>query len=47
MFRTAFLRPINVKELARDGSSRKFMIEGEYCLESLGENASAAVFGAA
>jgi len=46
MFRTAFLRPINVKELARDGSSRKFMIEGEYCLESLGESASAAVFGA-
>jgi len=46
MWNTAFLRPIMSEELARVGSSRDFMIEGEFTLESLGENASALVLGA-
>jgi len=47
MFATAFLRPIVAEELAKVGSSRDFMVESEFTLESLGENASALVLGAA
>ena len=46
-FATAFLRPIIAEEIAPTGSARKFMIEGEFCLESTGETASALVVGAA
>ncbi|NOR56982.1 MAG: hypothetical protein GQ474_00485 [Sulfurimonas sp.] len=46
MWRTAFLRPIVAKELAKAGSSRKYFIEGEFSLEALGENANAVVYGA-
>jgi len=45
-FATAFLRPIVAEEIPMTGSARKFMIEGEYCLESNGETASALVVGA-
>ena len=46
MWKTAFLRPIVAKELAKAGSSRKYFIEGEFTLESLGENANSIVYGA-
>ena len=46
-FATAFLRPIVAEELAPTGSARKFMVEGEFCLESRGQTASAIVMGAA
>ncbi|MCK5613900.1 DUF5309 family protein [Candidatus Pacearchaeota archaeon] len=46
-FATAFLRPIVAEELAPSGSARKFMIEGELCLESKGETASSIVNGCA
>ena len=44
-FRVANLRPIVAEEMPRTGSARNYMIEGELCLESLGENASAIVAG--
>lgn len=47
MWKTAFLRPVVAKELARAGSARKYFIEGEFTLESLGENASSVIYGAA
>jgi len=46
-FNTAFLRPVVAEELAKVGSSRDFMVESEFTLESLSENASAIVAGAA
>jgi hypothetical protein len=46
-FNTAFLRPVVAEELAKVGSSRDFMVEAEFTLESLSENASALVAGAA
>ena len=46
-FNTAFLRPINATKLAKVGSSENFMVEGEFTLESLSENANAVVLGAA
>lgn len=46
-FATAFLRPIIAEEIAPTGSARKFMIEGEFCLESKGETASAIIGGCA
>lgn len=46
-WKVAYLRPIKAEELARTGSSRKFMIEGAVTLESLAENASGLVLGAA
>jgi len=45
-FATAWLRPIKPEELARVGSSPRFMIEGEFCLEARGQNANAMVYGA-
>jgi len=45
-FSTAWLRPIKAEELARVGSSRRFMIEGEFCLEARGEIQNAMVYGA-
>jgi len=45
LFRTAWFRPIKAEEMPRSGSARNFMIEGEMCLESLGEQASAVVLG--
>jgi len=45
-FATAFLRPVIAEEMPTTGSARKFMIEGEFCLESTGESASAIVMGA-
>lgn len=45
MFSTAFLRPVVSTELAKVGSSRDFLIEAEYCLESRGETASSIVAG--
>jgi len=44
-FATAFLRPINVREMAKVGSSRDLKIEAEFCLESLDEQASGTLFG--
>lgn len=46
-FNTAFLRPVVAEELAKVGSSRDFMVEAEFSLEVLGENANAIVAGAA
>lgn len=46
-FSTAFLRPIVAEELSPTGSARKFMVEGEFCLESRGETASSIVGGCA
>ena len=46
-FNTAFLRPINATKLAKVGSSEDFMIEGEFTLEALSENANSVIYGAA
>lgn len=46
MWALANLRPIKAQEMPKSGSSRKFMIESEFTLESLGENANAMVGGA-
>lgn len=44
-FATAFLRPINVREMAKVGSSRDLKLEAEFCLESLDEKASGTLSG--
>jgi len=44
-FKTAWLKPIKPEELARVGSARNFMIEGNFTVESLAENASSSVVG--
>jgi len=46
-FAAAYLRPVKAEELARTGSSRKFMIESAVCLEARAENSSALVLGLA
>jgi len=44
-FATAFLRPINLREMAKVGSSRDLKLEAEFCLESLDEKASGSLSG--
>jgi len=46
-FAAAYLRPVKAEELARTGSSRKFMIESAVTLEARAENSSALILGVA
>lgn len=46
-FAAAYLRPVKAEELARTGSSRKFMIESAVTLEARAENSSALILGLA
>ena len=46
-FAAAYLRPVKAEEMARTGSSRKFMIESAVTLESRAENSSALILGLA
>lgn len=46
-FAAAYLRPVQAEELARTGSSRKFMIESAVTLEARAENSSALILGLA
>jgi len=46
-FAGAYLRPVKAEELARTGSSRKFMIESAVTLEARAENSSALILGLA
>jgi len=45
-YAVAYLRPVRAEELARTGSSRKFMIESAVTMEALAENASSIIMGA-
>ena len=44
-FAAAYLRPVKAEEMARTGSSRKFMIESAVTLEARAENSSALILG--
>jgi len=46
-FAAAYLRPVRAEELARLGSSRRFMIESAVTLEARAENSSALLLGLA
>jgi hypothetical protein len=46
-FSAAYLRPVKAEELARTGSSTKYMLESAVTLESRAENASALILGLA
>jgi hypothetical protein len=46
-FAAAYLRPVKAEELARTGSSRKFMIESAVTMEARAENSSGLVLGLA
>jgi len=46
-FAAAYLRPVKAEEMARTGSSRKFMIESAVCLEARAENSSSLILGLA